>query len=85
MTMPYYNLVEPITAYYCEKGGMGRLDYWGGVERYISNSTGTGYQIVPTTNEDGLTSTATCFTSGHDEEPTSLFPDITYFPTTPGA
>ena len=28
LTMPYYNLVEPITSYYCAKGGMGRLDYW---------------------------------------------------------
>ena len=33
MTMPYYDLVEPITAWNTESKG--RLDYWGGVQRYI--------------------------------------------------
>jgi len=82
MTMPYYNLVEPITGYYCAMGGMGRLDYWGGVERYIYNASGQGYQIVPTAM-DGEHSEETCFLTGTDVEPVSLFPDITNFPTTP--
>ena len=82
MTMPYYDLVEPITAYYCEDCGLGRLDYWGGVERYLYNASGPAYQIVPT-SEDGITSAETCFVSGEKYEPVSLFPDLTNFPTTP--
>ena len=67
MTMPYYDLVEPITAYYCEDCGLGRLDYWGGVDTYIYNSSGTCYQIVPTTS-DGMHSDETCFMSGEKME-----------------
>jgi hypothetical protein len=55
----------------------------GGVERYIYNSTGQGYQIVPTAM-DGMNSEETCFLSATDMDPVSLFPDITNFPTTPG-
>lgn len=84
MTMPYYDLVEPITGYYCAKGGMGRLDYWGGVERYIYNASGQGYQIVPTAM-DGENSQETCFLSGENMAPVSLFPDLTNFPTEPDA
>ncbi len=62
--------------------GMGRLDYWGGVERYIYNRSGPAYQIVPT-SADGDTSEETCFISGENYEPVSLFPDLTYFPTEP--
>lgn len=61
---------------------MGRLDYWGGVERYIYNRSGPAYQIVPT-SADGDTSEETCFISGENYEPVSLFPDLTYFPTEP--
>jgi len=85
MSMPYYNLVEPITGYFCKKGGMSRLDYWGGTERYIYNSTGPGYMIVPTSTEDGLSSTETCFLDGDNLDPVSLFPDVTYFPKNPDA
>ena len=62
--------------------GMGRLDYWGGVERYIYNRSGPAYQIVPT-SADGDASEETCFISGENYEPVSLFPDLTYFPTEP--
>jgi hypothetical protein len=82
MTMPYYNLVEPITAYFSSSMGLGRLDYWGGVERYLYNSSGQGYQIVPTAM-DGISSQETCFMTSMNEDPVSVFPDVTYFPSTP--
>ena len=85
MTMPYYDLVEPITAYFSEDEGMGRLDYWGGIDRYLYNASGTTYQIVPTTlaDDDGSSSQETCFVSGHGNAPVSVFPDLTFFPTAP--
>jgi hypothetical protein len=73
MTMPYYDLVEPITAYYCSVCGVGRLDYWRGVQKYYYNSTGQGYQIVPTAF-DGMNSYETCFLTSKNEDPVSLFP-----------
>lgn len=79
MTMPYYGLVEPITAYYSDSTGMGRLDYWEGIDRYIYNSSGTAFQIVPTST-DGVHSEETCFISGTGAAPITLFPDMTYFP-----
>ena len=45
MTMPYYDLVEPITAWVDAETGLGRLDYWGGVDTYIYNTNGTCYQV----------------------------------------
>lgn len=82
MSMPYYDLVEPITAYFCGIDNVGRLDYWDGVERYLYNSTGQGYQIVPTAM-DGINSEETCFLTSMNEDAVTIFPDITYFPTTP--
>ena len=69
--------------WYDGSAGLGRLDYWGGVDRYIYNSSGIGYQIVPTTS-DGLKSDETCFTTGESGEVDNLiFPDLTYFPEEP--
>jgi len=82
MTMPYYDLVEPIQAWMDADAGLGRLDYWGGVDTYIYNSSGTCYQIVPTTS-DGMHSDETCFMSGDKMEAPSMFPDVTYFPSEP--
>jgi len=79
MTMPYYDLVEPIDAWFDGKAGLGRLDYWGGADRYLYNSSGTAYQIVPT-SEDGLHSDETCFISGDGYDPITVFPDLTAFP-----
>jgi len=79
MTMPYYDLVEPISVWYDEANGLGRLDYWEGVDRYLYNSSGESYQIVPTSS-DGTSSEETCFKDGQGFDPVTIFPDLTYFP-----
>jgi len=80
MSMPYYDLVEPIAAWVTPV--LGRLDYWGGVQRYIYNEQGMGYMIVPTA-QDGDHSEETCFTTGNGLSPVSLFPNVSAFPDTP--
>mmetsp|Transcript_10607 Transcript_10607/g.24694 ORF Transcript_10607/g.24694 Transcript_10607/m.24694 type:complete len:608 (-) Transcript_10607:264-2087(-) len=58
------------------------FDGRGGVQRYLYDASGPGYQIVPT-SMDGDSSAETCFLTGNGTAPVSLFPDMTYFPTTP--
>ena len=82
MAMPYYDLVEPITSW--TTNTLGRLDYWGGVQRYLYDLEGEGHMIVPTA-ADGDHSEETCFTTGSGQSPVSLFPNVSAFPDTPDA
>ncbi|OQS02482.1 cathepsin, cysteine protease family C01A [Thraustotheca clavata] len=70
--MPYMKLVEPVFVHVDEIQGLQKLSYYGGVDEYILNASGSSYQMLP------VIDSIKCFKSG----PTSLqkiFPNVTAF------
>tara|TARA_B110000971_G_scaffold143703_1_gene146838 strand:+ start:399 stop:680 length:282 start_codon:yes stop_codon:yes gene_type:complete len=60
LEMPYIGLSEPLEVAYDEVAGMQTMSYWNGMDKYIYNTAGTSYQIIPTAY-DGETSVTTCW------------------------
>lgn len=77
LELTYINLTESIVAYYDGSDGLGRVEYWGGQDVYVSKADGESFQVVPV-SEDGTSSVQRCFTTGKSS-PTTMFPDLTAF------
>lgn len=77
LEMPYIGLSEPLEVAYDEVAGMQTMSYWNGMDKYIYNTAGTSYQIIPTAY-DGETSVTTCWKYGKADL-TPMFPDFSTF------
>ncbi|KDO18268.1 hypothetical protein SPRG_21558 [Saprolegnia parasitica CBS 223.65] len=70
--MPYVGLVEPVFVHVDEPAGLQKLSYYGGVDEYIFNTTGSSYQLLP------VIDAIQCFQT--DASPLQLvFPNMTAF------
>lgn len=70
--MPYNELVEPIYVHVNEKKGLQRLSYYGGMDVYVYNISGTSYQINPVVHEQQ------CFKT-HTNRLQHVFPNLTLY------
>jgi len=77
LEMPYIGLTEPIDVAYDESAGLQILSYWNGMDKYIYNTDGTSYQIIPTAM-DGVNGVETCWKFGKSDL-TPMFPDFSTF------
>jgi len=84
--IPYAEIEEPFAAWYDQKTGRSRIDFYGGVSKTFQLSKVNGFgvmrKIVPMTN-DKLVNKVTCFevngTAISLVEPQSILPDLTNF------
>ena len=44
MSMPYYGLVEDLEVWFDGAAGLERIDYYGGLDTYLYNTTGFDFQ-----------------------------------------
>ncbi|XP_078671018.1 digestive cysteine proteinase 1-like [Branchiostoma floridae x Branchiostoma belcheri] len=85
LTLPYAEIKEPFEAWYNEKAGMSRIDYYGDMMSTIQKSNAKGgamYKMAYMTTEK-VTNQKTCFLINGDPKdpvmPQSILPDTTNF------
>jgi len=75
VSLPYADIVEPISYWYDAENQLQRVDYYGGMDSYITqgNDINMTYQISPMQGQEG------CLYIPGPVELTSIFPDLSIF------